>query len=361
MLFITYRGKVVAGALLLMLLAIMVWAAPSSVRRAGVLGWSTTSEPGPLSSPSFTSQAVVVVDVVSGQMLLGHNAYQKREPGPLAQMLTALTALEHKALNEPVLVSRQAASQPGVRLGLIRGIAVPLGALVRAFWFLGAADAGMSLVEHLAGSDVAFRRQMDDYARREGALETQILSPLGSDHPEQRSTAYDLALIARAVLLHPELSRLVSERRAWAEWDDIRRELHHVNSFLWQYSGATGVKSGFSEGAGYVVAASARRGSRHLVAVILGAPSAESRYTDAVAALEFGFRNYTSLATHPLTDAVPYDVQPGDTLLGISKATGVDAELIQSWNALPDPNRLSAGTRLWLPTAGTQSPSRPTG
>lgn len=311
--------------------------------------------------PVFTSRAVVVVDVPSGQLLLGYNAYTRLPPGPLAHLLTMLTVAQHAHLDEAVLISRQAAGHPGVRLGLVRGLAVPAGALFQAFWYLGAADAGTALIEHTAGSEAAFRRQMSEKATEHGALETVIVSPLGVDAPGQWSTAYDLALLARAALHHPVLGPLIAGRRAQLQWDETERDLFHINSFLWQYPGATGVKSGYSEGAGYVLAASARRGTRHLVAVILGAEGPELRYEDAVAALDHAFRHHASLMERPQTDAVPYDVQPGDTLLGIAQHTGVDVGSIQAWNELADPNRLSAGTRLWLPVHPEEAPVRPAG
>lgn len=308
--------------------------------------------------PTFASPAVVVVDVATGRLLLGQNAHVKRPPGPLAHMLTALTVVAHADLQDMVRISRRAADQPGVRVGVVRGADLSVHTLLEAFWYMGAADAGRALVDHVAGSDAAFLRQMTDEARRQGALQTQLESSLGQVSAAT-STAYDLALLARAVLNHQDLNPLIARKKTEGQWNGDGREIFHVNSFLWRYPGATGVKSGHSDDAGYVAAASARRGERHLVAVVLGAETPELRYRDLVFALDHAFRHYGTLLQNPLTEVLPYDVQPGETLLGISAATGVSVAQIQAWNELDDPNRLSAGTRLWLPTERVSGQNEP--
>lgn len=303
----------------------------------------------PTAGPVFSSASVVVVDVATGRLLVGHNAYAKRPPGPLVHMLTALTVVTYADVEGTVRISRRAAEQPGVRIGVVPGAEMPVFTLLQGLWYTGAADAARALADHVAGSEGAFLRQMAEEARRQGALETKLASFLG-DPSGSASTAYDLALLARAALNHPALGPLAGTRKARVTWDGSERQLFHVNSFLWRHPGATGVKSGHAEGAGYVAAASARRGERHLVAVVLGANAPDERYRDLKQALDFAFRHYDVLLHTPWSDALPYDVQPGETLVGIAAATGLSVGQIQEWNELDDPNRLSAGTRLWLPT-----------
>lgn len=311
-----------------------------------------------IQGPVFTSPAVVVVDVATGRLLIGAHAHVTRPAGPLLHMLTALTVVANADLDETVRISRRAADHPGVRVGVVRGADLPVRTLLEAFWYMGAADAGRALVEHVAGSETAFVRQMLEEARRHGAVQTQVAAPLGQMQGAS-STAYDLALLARAALNNPALGSLIAERKAMNGWDEEGRELFHINSFLWRYPGATGVKSGYSDEAGHVAAASARRGDRHLIAVVMGADTPEARYDDLAAALDYAFRHFGALSETPLSDVLPYDVQPGETLLGIAAATGLSVAQIQAWNKLNDPNRLSAGTRLWLPTeraAGSEEP-----
>lgn len=356
---VTHRGR----RLLLFACALLLCGAGGAAVRFGAAPtpWAPPAPQG-AAGPDLPlhSRALVVIDAGTGRILVGRGAYAKLPPGPLLLMLTALTAVAGRPEDELVLISRQAAVQPGVRLGLVRGSEVPLGALVRAVWFTGAADAGVALAEHAAGSPAAFVRQMNERARAVGALETTALDALGADRPGQRSTAYDLALIARAALQEPLLRAVAAERRAAVAWDGGARELLHVNPFLWAYAGATGLKSGYSEEAGHVAAAAARRGARELVAVVLGAPSGPSRLADLTAHLDYAFRNYAALAERPWADALPYDVRPGDTLSQIAAASGVPPDRILAWNALEDPDRLTAGTRLWLPTeqAGAAAPAR---
>lgn len=307
--------------------------------------------------PLFHSRAVVVLDVESGRLLLARQPNLKVQPGPLTHMLTALTAVRGATLDEKVLVSRQAAAHPGVRVGLVRGAELPLGILLRAFLFAGASDAGRAIVEHVAGSDAAFLRQLAETARALGLRETVVVSPYGADLPGQWTTAYDMALAARAVVQHASLGPLTAERRARVVWDDLDRELLQRNSFLWRYPGATGVKSGYSADAGYVLAAAARRGGKHLIAVVLGAEKAEARFDDARRALDFAFAHYAQLLKAPLADALPYEVAPGDTLSGIASRSGVSVDELRSWNDVVDPDRLAVGTRLWVPLVAHRRPN----
>ena len=303
----------------------------------------------PTAGPVFSSASVVVVDVATGRLLVGHNAYAKRPPGPLVHMLTALTVVTYADVEGTVRISRRAAEQPGVRIGVVPGAEMPVFTLLQGLWYTGAADAARALADHVAGSEGAFLRQMAEEARRQGALETKLASFLG-DPSGSASTAYDLALLARAALNHPALGPLARHPESTGYLGRFRTPVVSRQLLSMAASGATGVKSGHAEGAGYVAAASAKRGERHLVAVVLGANAPDERYRDLKQALDFAFRHYDVLLHTPWSDALPYDVQPGETLVGIAAATGLSVGQIQEWNELDDPNRLSAGTRLWLPT-----------
>lgn len=305
-------------------------------------GWVATGS----QEPVLRSQAVVVLDADTGQLLVGRGAHRPLPPGPLAQMVTGLVIADTLDLSESVLVSRRAAAQAGLRVGLQVGEELPAAALFEALWLAGAVDATYALVEHVAGSESAFARLMHQWARETGALQARFESPLGLDRPDQAATAYDLALVARAVWAHPVLGPLSMQRRAEI---DERRTVIRLHSFAWRYPDAMGIKSGYSADGGYVAAAAARRSGRTFVAVVLGSPSAEDRTSDLRAFLDFAARNDEALRERPAVDALPHDVQAGDTLSSIAARTGVSADAIREWNGIADPNRMQVGTRLWIP------------
>lgn len=308
--------------------------------------------------PIVTARALVVLDVNSGELLLSIGGHTPHPPGPLAQLATLWVAWHERVrvaeapFDEAVLVSERAANRLGTSMGLRYGESVSLIDLVTGILYLGAADAVHALTEHVWGSEAAFARQVHHQLAPFGVRESRFASPQGIDRPAQETTAYDMALLARHLLLDPVLGPLATQRRGTVYLGGERQSVVQYNSFLLRYPGASGLKSGYSEAAGYVAAASSRRNGRHLVAVILGAASAEERYAQLAAALDYAFRNAAVLEQQPWVDALPYDVQPGDTLTAIAHRFGIDAERIQIFNALDDPGALQAGRRLWLPVDG---------
>lgn len=311
--------------------------------------------PEPL--PPLNATSLVVLDVDTGELLISVRGHEPSAPGPLAQLATVWAAWYERihvaggTPDEAVLVSERAAHRLGLRLGWRYGESGTLLDMVTAVLYWGAADAVHALTEHVWGSEAAFARQVHHQLEPFGVRQTRLASPQGSDRPSQFMTAYDVALVARHILLDPVLGPLAGQRRGSVVVGGERRAVMQLNSFLLRYPGASGLKSGYSEAAGYVGAASARRNGRHLVAVIFGAPSAEERYAQLEQFLDYAFRHANALRERPRVDALPYDVEPGDTLSKIAERFGLDAARIQEFNRLPHPEALEAGSRLWLPVA----------
>lgn len=315
-------------------------------------GDRATAQAEPL--PELRAKALVVLDVDTGELLVSVNGHERLPPGPLAQLAVILVAwneryAEQPSVGEQVLVGGRAAERSGFSMGLRYGELVHLLHVIEGLWFWGAADAAVAIVEHVWGSEAAFARQIGFQLPSFGARETHLISPEGLDRPGQYTTAYDMARIAQAILRDPTLGPLAARRRVTVELADGRETLTHMNSFLLRYPGATGVKSGYDEASGYVAAASSRRNGHHLVAVVLGAESPEERYADLSAVLDYSFRNIHALRASPAVDAVPYDIEPGDTLSAIAARFATDPRVLQEFNGLRDPSSLEAGGRLWIP------------
>lgn len=331
--------------------SLLVWG--TGIPHGMLTGDRATAQAEPL--PELSAKALVVLDVDTGDLLVSVNGHTRLPPGPLAQLAVILVAwneryAEHATgVGEQVLVSGRAAERSGVSMGLRYGELVSLLHVIQGLWFWGAADAAVAITEHVWGSEAAFARQIGYQLPAFGARETHLISPEGLDRPDQYTTAYDMARIAQAILRDPTLGPLAGRRRVTVTLADGRETLTHMNSFLLRYPGATGVKSGYDEVAGYVAAASSRRNGHHLVAVILGAESAEARFADLTALLDYSFRNIHALRASPAVDALPYDIEPGDTLSAIAALFATDPHVLQEFNGLSDPSSLEAGSRLWIP------------
>lgn len=235
----------------------------------------------------LTAEAAVLMDAGTGQVLYAQNAAQPRPPASTTKIVTALLALEGGVLDQVVTVSPRAAAVGESSMGLFPHQRLTLRQLVYGALLCSGNDACVAIAEHLAGSEENFVWLMNVKARELGANSTTFRNPHGLPAPGHVSTAYDLALLARYALSHPVFREIVSTRYhsfpcpPWGVY-----HLHNTNRLLWSYPGAEGVKTGTTSEAGQCLVASASRGGRRLISVVL---HSEDRYADTVALLNYGF------------------------------------------------------------------------
>jgi D-alanyl-D-alanine carboxypeptidase (penicillin-binding protein 5/6) len=185
-----------------------------------------------------------------------------------------------------VAVSETAAATLGGGLELHAGEIFSVEALLNALLLTSSNDAAVALAEHVAGSEAAFVELMNDYAASIGALDTHYVTAHGLDMPGHGSSARDLAVIAAELLAVPELARIVARTDAIVETPAGTARLENRNVLLESYSGATGVKTGFTADAGNVLVASAERDGRRLIVVAMDSVDAAA---DATALLDLGW------------------------------------------------------------------------
>ncbi|GBD29837.1 D-alanyl-D-alanine carboxypeptidase DacB [bacterium HR32] len=241
-------------------------------------------------APDLRARAYVLVDARTGRVLAERDARLPWAPASTTKILTALLVVESLDLSDEVVVSRRAEAQRrGAVVGLRSGERRTVEELLYAVLLHSANDAAVALAEAVAGSVEAFVAQMNRKAQRLGARHTHFVNPHGLDHPEHRSTAYDLALLARAALGNPTLARIVRTRTYAYRTADGVRVLENRNRLLATYPGANGVKTGWTARSGPSLVASAERGGRTLVGVVLDSPDV---FGDAARLLDFGFQLY---------------------------------------------------------------------
>lgn len=249
----------------------------------------------PLSINGVSAASVILMDRETGRVLFERNAKERRSPASTTKIMTAILILEKGRLHEKVLVGEQAASAGGFRLGLKPGQVVSLKDLLAAILVGSANDAAVAAAAHIAGSERRFVDLMNTKAAQLGMKDTHFANPHGLDEDGHYSTAYDLALLARYALQNPSFAQLVSRRKVQVTIRDgrtrrvvKRRVLKTHNKLLDRFHGADGVKTGYTEAAGPSLVASARRGDRGLIAVLLNDPR---RFADAASLLEYGFQH----------------------------------------------------------------------
>jgi D-alanyl-D-alanine carboxypeptidase len=246
----------------------------------------------------------ILVDPATGEVLWGRRSRTPAPPASLTKMLTALAVRASLELDTVTVASKAAAAQPARRLAVRRGQELTVEQALKALMIVSANDVAVMLAEAAGGSVPRFARAMDAESARLGLRASSWRNPNGLDAPGHRSTAFDLAILARAVLQDPWLARVVRKRHAaFVSPSGRRHSLTARSRFLLGYRGAVGVKTGFTDDAGHCLAAAATRGGRTLIAVVLHSPD---NAADAGRMLDWGFAHGRSAGTGlRLPDPVP--------------------------------------------------------
>ena len=242
-------------------------------------------------APVLAARAWLLVDVAMGQTLASQNAEERVEPASLTKLMTAyivFASLREKrlSLEQIVPVSERAWRAGGSRMFIDIKKPVTVGELIQGMIVQSGNDACIALAEVIAGSEDAFVQIMNREAKRLGMNQTQFTNSSGLPDPKHYSTARDLALLAVAIIRDfPEQYRHYSVREF--RYNNITQQ--NRNRLLWLDPNVDGMKTGYSEAAGYCLIASSTRGSRRLLSVVLGANSESSRAQESQKLLNHGF------------------------------------------------------------------------
>jgi D-alanyl-D-alanine carboxypeptidase (penicillin-binding protein 5/6) len=257
-------------------------------------------QPASTPPPSLAARAYVLIDYNSRQYLVQHNPGQRVEPASLTKLMTAyltFTALKQKTLkpDQVVPVSARALKSTGSRMFIEPGKPVTVNELLRGMIVQSGNDAAVALAEAIAGSEEAFAQMMSREAQRLGMKNTNFVNSTGFSHPQHYTTAHDLSLLASAIIADfPEYYPLYSMKEY--RYNNISQA--NRNRLLWVDPAVDGMKTGYTENAGYCLVASARRGPRRLVSVVLGASSESVRATESQKLLNYGFQFYDTVRVY---------------------------------------------------------------
>jgi serine-type D-Ala-D-Ala carboxypeptidase (penicillin-binding protein 5/6) len=244
--------------------------------------------------PAIAARAYILVDALSGQTLAAASEDERFEPASLTKLMTAyvvFAALRDRELDEAqaVAVSEKAGKARGARMFLVPGTPVTVRELLQGLIVESANDAATALAEAVAGNEEAFVARMNRQAARLGLANTRFANATGEPAPEHHSSARDLAALTLALVRDfPGRYSLYAQK----EFTYNRMAQANRNRLLWTDPTVDGVKAGFTEAAGYSLIASAKRGERRLVSVVLGARSDTLRTTESQKLLNFGFQAY---------------------------------------------------------------------
>ncbi len=236
--------------------------------------------------PTLSASSAILMDKESGRVLYEKNAREQRSIASITKLMTALVAVElHPDLSSTVTIKREWTGAEGSSMYLKPEEKVTLEALLYGLMLSSGNDAALAIAGYCGGDVESFVAEMNKKAAQLGMNDTHFANPNGLDDPDHYSTAYDMAILAWAVLEREELRTIVSTRSIFI----AGRSLTNHNKLLWRYEGCTGLKTGYTDEAGRTLVSSALRDGQELIAVTLNAPN---DWTDHAALFDYGFATY---------------------------------------------------------------------
>lgn len=254
------------------------------------------------SPPQVSASSYLLMDATSGDILVEEDSHKRLPPASLTKMMTAYI-VEHEVaqgrinLYDEVPISVKAWKTGGSKMFIKEGTKVVLEDLLKGVIIQSGNDASIALAEYVAGSEMAFADIMNQQAKLLGMKDTHFENATGLPSENHYSTAYDLAILAKAIIMnYPEQYALYAEK--YFTYNNIRQP--NRNRLLWRDKSVDGLKTGHTEEAGYCLVSSAERDGMRLISVVMGTNSENARAQESQKLLNYGFRYYE---THTLYDA----------------------------------------------------------
>lgn len=241
-----------------------------------------------VSAVDTCASCAILMDAGSGRILYEKNAHEPRLIASITKLMTALVALESgHDLQEVVTIDPAWAGVEGSSIYLQPGEQVTLETLLYGMLLRSGNDAAMSVAGYCGGGVEQFVAKMNEKAEQLGMSNSHFANPSGLNDEGHYSSAYDMALLARACLEHEALARMVSTKSITLG----TRIFTNHNKLLWRYEGCVGMKTGFTEKAGRTLVSAAERDGLTLICVTLNDPN---DWADHTALFDYGFANYRS-------------------------------------------------------------------
>lgn len=305
---------------------------------------------------NLNAKSALLMDVATGTVLYEKESHTRLAPASVTKVMTMLLIMEALdagkiRLTDQVTASEAAAAKGGSQVYLKVGENMPVSDMLKAIAVSSANDCACAMAELIAGSESAFVELMNQRAEALGMGDTHFVNCTGlDDGPEaaqHRTSAYDIALMSRELLKnHPDIKKYTTI------WMDSLRDgtfgLSNTNKLIRFYSGATGLKTGYTSGAGYCLSATAKREGMELIAVVMACETSQKRTADCKALLDYGFANYSvvrpglkegrTVAVHlGKQDSVPVElVERREILVDKAKRTSLSAR-VELAQAVPAP------------------------
>ena len=265
-----------------------------------ILVWTAIPVGARGASLTVDAKSALLMDVATGTVLMEQHAHEPLAPASVTKVMTMLLIMEaidsgRIGWEDSVIASETAAAKGGSQIYLKVGETMSVADMVKSIAVSSANDCACAMAEHIAGSEEAFVSMMNSRAAELGMQDTHFVNCTGLDDSEEakahRTSAHDIALMSRELLKnHPDIKKYTTI------WMDTVRQgefgLSNTNKLVRFYPGCTGLKTGFTSGAGYCLSASAERDGMELIAVVMGCETSQDRFQSCKRMLDYGFATY---------------------------------------------------------------------
>ena len=294
-------------------------------------GTASAQEAAAQSPLELSAPSAVLMEKETGTILYEKEAKRQMEPASVTKVMTLLLIMEaldsgRISREDVVTVSARASGMGGSQVYLKEGEQMTVGELIKCITVVSGNDATVAMAEYLAGSESAFVQQMNQRAQELGMEDTNFVNCTGLPASGHVTTAYDIALMSRELILnHPGI------REYTTIWMDSIRDgafgLTNTNRLVRFYEGATGLKTGSTDSALYCMSATAERDGMELIAVILKGKTSPDRFADAQTLLNYGFASYALKTVIPDEPLPPVPVTLG-TQATVQPVLGEENQLL---------------------------------
>lgn len=247
-------------------------------------------------APVIEAQAGILVDAETGEILWQKNPHAKRAIASTTKIMTAILAIESDRLDDTVTVTADVLEANRWGIKLLLNEEIKLEDLLYALMLNSANDSAVAIANKIGGTTDNFISMMNLKARNLGAENTFYTNPHGLPDGRPYSTAYDLSLITRYAMKNKTFSKIVAARSYYVQRTGMPKPyfVENRNKLLWTYQGATGVKTGHTNDAGFCLVSAAEKRGVSLIAVVLGSKAPDGVFKESADILDYGFSLYES-------------------------------------------------------------------
>ncbi len=293
--------------------------------------------PLPEETFSLPVESAILMEKASGEIIYQKNEHERLPPASVTKVMTMLLVVEavdngRIRLEDMVSCSAHARSMGGSQIWLEDGEQLSVSEMLKCVAVVSANDCAVALAEYISGSEEAFAAKMNARAEELGCKNTHFTNCTGLfDDPEHYTSAYDLALMSRELIRHDWIKQYTTI------WMDTVRGgafgLSNTNKLIRFYSGATGLKTGYTSLAGHCLSATAEKDGVEYIAVVLKGENSDARFEAAKTLLNYAFANYTSVPIRPADGLASIPVKLGKSDFVQPVCLGSEALLLEKARA----------------------------